>query len=116
MILELNGCIVPKARPRVTRSGHAYMPSGYRDWKDNASFDLAQQTQERALEGVSIDVCLVGKHNRRGDADNVSGAILDALVDANILRDDNMKCVRRLTVELIYSAEDPRTIIEIKPL
>ena len=52
------------------------------------------------LERAEVTISLTGKHNRQGDADNVAGSILDALVQARVLVDDNMKRVPSLTIAL----------------
>jgi Holliday junction resolvase RusA-like endonuclease len=113
--LQLMGEIVPKARPRVTY-GRAYMPQNYRDWKECAIADLAQQYQGKepmaALSEVSI--ALTGKHSRRGDLDNIAGAILDALVQARILANDNLTVVPKLSIGLSFDKKkEPVTTIQL---
>lgn len=112
----LEGAIVPKARPRVTDRG-TFMPAKYRDWKEEAIADLICQSRQK-LSVFPIDSCgiiinLLGKHSRSGDLDNVSGAILDALVQSGILRDDSMAVVTSLEVSLFWSREPPTVDIKI---
>lgn len=112
--LVLTGSVVPKARPRV--SGHAYLPPKYRSWKNHAIGEIKDQlvsTQNLGLSDVSIEVILFGKHQRRGDADNVIGSILDVLVDSKVLKDDNLKCCFALSIRLQYSDEPPWVQIQI---
>jgi Holliday junction resolvase RusA-like endonuclease len=109
----LEGSIVPKARPKLG-NGRGYLPDNYRKWKENAQAQLLLQPRpDTPLEDVVITINLSGKHSRRGDSDNVGGAILDALVTAEIIRDDNLKCVPSLSLTLTYSKDDPMTEIEI---
>ncbi len=111
----LEGAIVPKARPRNSRCGHSYLPTNYRVWK-NEAIDLlsAQHEGEAIAVPVSISVILTGKHSQRGDADNVIGSILDAIVQAGIIKDDNMKRVVAIDLKLIHSKESPRALIRLE--
>jgi Holliday junction resolvase RusA-like endonuclease len=113
MRYTLKGAIIPKARPRVG-NGRGYLPDNYRKWKENAQAQLLSQPRpETPLEDVKVAINLSGKHSRRGDSDNISGSILDALVVTGILRDDNLKCVPSLSLTLNYSKDDPVAEIEI---
>lgn len=58
---------------------------------------------------VAINIALTGKHSRRGDADNISGAILDALVQAGIIEGDNLMTVQSLSIELNWDKKEPAT-------
>lgn len=95
--LTLSGKITPKARPRVS-GGHAYLPANYRKWKDAAIASLRLQIPDswQPRCGVSVSIAIGGK--QRGDADNVAGAILDALVQAGVLEDDRLSCVPSLSI------------------
>ena len=89
------GVVVPKARPRVTKNG-SFMPQRYQDWQRLAIAELLLQRNDRTplVYPVAVKVLLQGKH--RGDLDNLSGAILDALVKVGILEDDRLSCVASL--------------------
>ncbi len=97
MELTLVGKITPKARPRVA-GGHAYLPKRYRDWKDAAIASLRQQLPSDWVPrcGVAITIAISGK--QRGDADNIAGAVLDALVQAGVLEDDRLSCLPQLNI------------------
>ncbi len=112
LTLKLIGSIVPKARPRITKNG-TFMPPKYRQWKKNAIARLVNQTNERGLINIEVKVELVGKHSRRGDADNIIGSILDALVQSEIIKNDNLTCVTSISLTLSYSKIDPYSIITI---
>lgn len=99
LTFNLTGPIVPKARARTTANG-TYHPHRYTDWKKEAIADLSSQYQGEPLERAVISIQLTGRHNRQGDADNVAGSILDALVQARVLVDDNMKRVPSLAFSL----------------
>jgi Holliday junction resolvase RusA-like endonuclease len=96
MKYTLTGKVVPKARPRFGGS-RAYLPSKYRDWKENAISELLSQSRPPEPIGkaeVSID--LFGSH--RGDLDNLARSVLDALVQSGILVDDRLSVVGKLTI------------------
>lgn len=112
----LAGCIVPKARARVTRNG-TYHPHRYRDWKSATIFTFRAQAVELGLttplSGVEITIQLLGKHPRRGDLDNIAGSILDALVQSGVLKDDSLSVVSSLAIALQWSQQTPIVQIEI---
>lgn len=112
----LNGEIVPKARPRSGKNRSHYLPENYRDWKQSAIWELQRQHQgEPIAVPVAIEITLTGKHSRRGDADNIAGAILDAMVQAGILIDDNLTRIPSLSIRLIHNGEKPSTTIKVNP-
>lgn len=92
----LPGKVSPKARPRFN-SGQAYLPQNYRQWKKDALVEVLCQLGDGAdlpLTTAQVEVSLTGKH--RGDLDNIVGSILDVLVEAGVLVDDRVNCVRGL--------------------
>lgn len=94
---KLDGKITPKARPRLG-GGRAYLPSNYRLWKNDAIAQLfAQKKGLQPISKCQIEIEIGGK--QRGDCDNIAGSILDALVQANILVDDRLSVVSKLTIE-----------------
>ena len=112
----LTETIVPKARPRSGKNRSHYLPENYREWKNQAIWELRQQHQGEAIAvPVAIEITLTGKHSRRGDADNIAGAILDAMVQAGILIDDNLTRIPSLSIKLIHNGEKPSTTIKINP-
>ena len=112
---SLDGEIVPKARPRGGNGRH-YLPQNYRDWKDYAIWELQKQHTGTAIAGpVSVDIVLLGKHSRRGDGDNIAGSIWDAMVQAGILSDDNLKCVPAMSLALYWSSEPAIAMIKVSP-
>lgn len=86
-----------KARPRLTRSGHAYMPPAYKAAQAEMRKQLKAQWKEGPLEGpVAISLVIYGEG--RGDADNIAGAFLDA-AQGIVLSDDRVSVVPKLSVE-----------------
>lgn len=95
--LILNGPIVPKARPRF--SGRVYLPERYRIWKLNAIAQFLLQYDGAPIQKASVQIDLHGP--LRGDLDNLAGAILDALVQSEVILDDRLSCVPKLQIEHI---------------
>jgi Holliday junction resolvase RusA-like endonuclease len=93
--LTLTGRVIPKARPRHN-GNQSYLPSGYRDWKESAIAELRCQYQGQPITKAAIAITIMG--SARGDLDNLAGAILDALVQGDILKDDRLSCVPKLTI------------------
>ena len=100
MVIEIivPGAPVGKARPRVTKSGHAYTPEKTRAYEQKVKLCWKQQSGERFPPGAGICVeitaympipsslsmrkqeALLGKeHLKKPDLDNIIKAILDAL-------------------------------------
>jgi Holliday junction resolvase RusA-like endonuclease len=94
----LAGRIVPKARPRLS-SGRAILPQNYREWKNGAIASLIRQKEQGVslpINCARIEIELSGSH--LGDLDNIAGAILDALVQAGIIKDDRLSCIYGLSI------------------
>ena len=94
----LHGVIVPKARPKFS-GRQAYLPKRYRNWKQSAIESLKSQLppNHQPIERCGIAIQLHGSH--RGDLDNLSGSILDALVQSEAIVDDRLRIVNELTVK-----------------
>jgi Holliday junction resolvase RusA-like endonuclease len=88
----LAGPVVPKARPRVTQHG-TFMPRRYRVWRQFAETEIWRQIEHQGIqqqvpvERATVEVKLTGKHRMTGDADNILGSCLDALVAIKVLKD-----------------------------
>jgi Holliday junction resolvase RusA-like endonuclease len=103
ILFTLTGRIIPKARPRLSY-GHAYTPKNYKDWKANAIGQLALQYGGLPpINKATVSVEIGGKH--RGDADNILGSVMDALVQAGVLVDDRLTVVNKLTIEYFPERE-----------
>jgi Holliday junction resolvase RusA-like endonuclease len=103
----LQGAIVPKARPRVTTNG-TYMPGNYTQWKATAIRSIKEQVKAHLPKAkYSLAIALSGKHSRAGDLDNISGSIMDALVQSGILAGDNMTNIVGLSIEINHSKAEP---------
>lgn len=97
------GKVVPKARPRIN-GRQAYLPSGYRTWRNTALIELlAQEKPVNPMNSVCVGIKFYGFH--RGDLDNLAGAVLDALVEAEIIEDDRLSVVNELAIRHIPNKE-----------
>ena len=107
-LLEPKSC----PRPRVTRSGHSYMPKDYIEWKrafiESTSIQIAENHPNfHSIDRpVAIGITFVFPrpvrlrhreipssrlfHASKPDVDNCIKAVLDALVDAQCLQDDHL--------------------------
>ena len=106
------GAIVPKARPNFN-NGRAYMPTHYQEWMRQhvRAFEDWWDGRPTISNPILAYLDLYGKHNRSGDADNTIGSVLDALVKAKVIRDDNMLRNPGEGAHLYYSAKLPPTAI-----
>ena len=93
-----------KARPRLTRKGHAYMPADYKTNQRNLRLKLVQSWPYPALEG-EVHLQLILRGEGRGDLDNIAGAFMDC-ANGVLWRDDNCKIVSGLSVAWVSSEYD----------
>lgn len=113
--VECSGIIVPKARARVRKNGHSYMPPRYNAWKEGAisAYKAIAMIKDAPIECFELELCLYGKHSRGGDSDNTCGAVLDALKQAGVVREDNFKHCPYSGCRLVHSKEPPTYIAKI---
>ena len=99
-------------RPRVTKSGHSFMPKDYVDWKKAFIESTIIQLSEIVVDHTTIDRPISLRcefifprpqrlqhreipskgliHASKPDLDNCVKAVMDGLSDAQIYRDDNL--------------------------
>jgi Holliday junction resolvase RusA-like endonuclease len=80
-----------KARPRVTRTGHAYIPEDYRAYKKEAVRQVLQQIPNTALVTgkIGLECVFTTKTGKcRSDADNCFATIADVLQDSKVIAND----------------------------
>ena len=110
-----------KARPRLTKTGHAYMPQAYRDSQTEMRRQIREQWDREPLTGpISLYMKLYGE--ARGDNDNIAGAMLDAAGPSKgqpgiLWEDDRVSVIPCLIVEWEKASKaDSRWIIQIADL
>lgn len=115
MQFKLTGVVVPKLRPRV-HNGRATLPPQYREWKNQAIYELWRQRAnfDPTATPHELHIVLVGRHHRKSDGDNLLGAICDSLVQAKYLKDDSLMYLSKMSIELQHSQENPYTLITLK--
>ena len=102
-----------KARPRVTKSGHAFMPSSYTKWKKDFATRavFAWRPWPNITGPFSIKITIGTKSGKmRSDLDNSAGSVLDALQDAGLIAND--RDCRQLMAKIITS-NTPWILVEV---
>ncbi len=89
----------------------------YKVWHEDAIIQLKQQFREYQISDYPIDLNIViwygTKH--RHDLDNALGSIMDTLVDADIIVDDDVSHISQITVQYGgLDREDPRAEIYLE--
>lgn len=85
-----------KARPRLTRSGHAYMPPAYKEAQRIMKKQLIAQWAGEPLHGPFLLAIQVHGEGR-GDIDNIVGAFMDA-AQGIVFVDDRVTEIPELVV------------------
>lgn len=112
---EIEGQPIPQGRPKVSRFGVYY-------GKKSTAYRKELVTLLGGLRGdkppidypVHVTLILAGL-SPRADLDNSAKNIMDALVDAQVIQDDNATVVRQLNISAQLDAP-PRLILEIRAL
>ena len=120
MTFTIQGETPAKKNSRITLPNGRNIPGKrYREWHEAALPQvLAQLKGTRPLLDEPCEVALSFYHGdfRRRDCDNGASSILDLLVDAGVLSDDNWKIVQTLKVANFYDKGNPRVKVEIRLL
>ena len=79
----------------------------YKEWHDKAVYELAMQNKDGYVitKCDLIKVCFYVKDKRKRDLDNGLASILDTMVDAGILEDDNYYIVPEIHIRYEASEE-----------
>jgi Holliday junction resolvase RusA-like endonuclease len=102
-VLQVDMPLHSKARPRMTKTGHAYMAQSYRDAQAEMRKQLQSQWKEEPLKGpVALYIRVYGEG--RGDSDNIAGFLMDAAGPSKgqpglIWEDDRVSVISTLIVE-----------------
>ena len=112
--LEIGLAPMPKKRPRFNSDqGRAYHDDRYTKWLAEAVGQLQEQWQQQPPITRTQKVTIQLWGHRRGDCDNLAGAVLDSLVKAEILADDSVSVIDHLVIGFEPSKK-PRIEIEIE--
>lgn len=122
MKITLMGETPSKKNSRInTRSGRSFPNQRYVKWHDRVISELhvlLLQKQIRKFEGVKVKMTVTFFHDsfRRIDSDNQLSSILDTLVDAGILEDDNWKVIPRKIINDEYDKNNARCEIILEEI
>ncbi|MBQ1778303.1 MAG: RusA family crossover junction endodeoxyribonuclease [Acidaminococcaceae bacterium] len=109
-----------KKNSRITLPNGRTIPSkNYRTWHESALLQIEAMAISREASisyPVAISLNFIHGDLRRRDSDNGTSSILDLLVDAGILADDNWQIVRILNVYNQYDKGHARCEIMISQL
>ena len=83
----LEGRGVGKARPRFGRGGVVHTADRYREWKRNAILQMKALDLLPGPIPAKVDCFFVNFFS--SDSDNLTGSVLDALVEAEVLQNDS---------------------------
>ena len=119
MIIKLKGNVPSKknSKRRVQRGAHVFMiPSeAHEKWHKIQMAELQKPRLFVPIARIS-ECCLTFFHGdrRKNDLSNKAESVMDLLVDAGILEDDNWFVVPRLSLEFGgVDKENPRVVIRI---
>jgi len=120
-VLDIRMPLHSKARPRLTKSGHAYMPAAYRLAQAEMQRQVKAQWEMESLIGpIALYIKIYGEG--RGDADNVAGFLMDAAGPAKdkpgiLWQDDRLSVIPLLIVDWEKAPKaDSRWLIHIAKL
>lgn len=83
-------------------------------WQQDAAWQLAgKKTIEPHLFPVNIEMHFIVGDNRSRDLDNMASSVLDALVKARIIPDDNWQHIAKLLLWATYDKQNPKVVISI---
>lgn len=115
--LRIEGNVPSKKNSRVrTRSGSSIPSKAFTDWQDSALIQVRQQTRDRILKPVALEVIVYFGTNVRADLDNRVTSILDMLVEALVIRDDKWQDVPRISAQAEYRKGNPGAFIRLTEL
>lgn len=73
----------------------------YKEWHEHAIIQLRQQFAGYKIAGypIAVDVVIYYATQHRHDLDNALGSIMDSLVDAQIIEDDDVEHISQITIQ-----------------
>lgn len=114
-VLVIKQPLFSKARPRLTRTGHAFMPPAYKLAQSNMRKEICEQWTAGPLTGP-ISLRLIVKGEGRGDSDNIAGAFMDS-AQGIVFVDDRVTVIPELSFSWQKASRvNSEWIIEIRHL
>lgn len=98
------------------RTGKPFITSSNlsKEWQADAKRQLQEQFEGYKVSGYPISIAMefYFKTKRAKDLDNAATSVLDALVHAGVIEDDNINYVDNLSISFEgFDKENPRVII-----
>ena len=101
--LRVDQPLYSKARPRVTKTGHAFMPKAYQDKRKAMLASIKEQYTGDPLEGpLRLEIDVSGE--ARADTDNIAGALMDC-ANGVLWVDDRVGIIPELQVRWVKAAK-----------
>lgn len=108
-----------KKNSRINLKNGVSIPSKrYSAWHSDAMMQLHSQVRPSEPISNPLLIHLVFTHGdlRRRDSDNGCSSIMDLLVDAKIIEDDNWQIVRDIAITNKYEKGNPQCVITIQEI
>ena len=115
--IKITGETPSKKNSRInTRSGRSLPSKRYTLWHDSAVIEIRSQLP-RNFTAFDVPVGMIVEFyhgdSRRRDSDNQLSSILDTLIDAGVIKDDNWKLVPHKIIKDYLDISNPRCEIVI---
>lgn len=105
---------------RLVRRGNRTIPissKNYMDWNKSAVEQIKLQATPVLSYPARIKITFYPKYKHRQDLTNRAESVMDSLVDAGVIADDDMMHVSRLILEFGgFDKENPRAVVDIVDL
>jgi Holliday junction resolvase RusA-like endonuclease len=105
--------IMPK-RGKRPAFAKRYPTSAYRRWRREAEVRICAARIPLMREPVVVKLELTPPNNRRRDADNFSKGVIDSLVAARVLPDDNSRWVKAVIPWWNEAGANPGVVVTIR--
>lgn len=106
----------PASRPRFSSKGQVYSDPSYKEWLSDFQQIVIREWPYEVLNTVSHIEIIFNGPTKRGDLDNYLKAVLDGLVYARVLKNDNLTVLSSIETSFILQKEsDPWIFIKIFP-
>ena len=113
-VLQIDITSRPASRPRFSSKGRVYTDPTYKKWLEEFSDLVRNEWDFEVLQKISHIEIVINGTSRRGDLDNHCKSILDGLVYAKVLRNDNLAVLDSLNATFIQvKHSDPWIRIKI---
>ena len=120
-VIILTGETPSKKNSRInTRSGRSFPSTEYKKWNAETVAEIKRYAAEGKIkpvkngESVKLTVTFYHGDNRRRDSDNQLSSILDTLVDAGILIDDNWRVVPHKEIFDVFDEGNSHCVVSLE--